>query len=118
MSSPSPSNRSPWRSPKIAPKRGVILADFGWPWPVVAIWDSLMGEWSIAQIAPHAEGESIGWETEWEKGSAMKGWLPLPKLPNRKANSNYPEQLCDLHPQKSKKITPLNPAASSVDPGV
>lgn len=77
---------SPWRSPKTAPKRGVILADFGWPWPVMATWCKVNKEWSMPQIAPYARGESICWETEWEKGSSMKGWLPLPALPNRKAN--------------------------------
>ena len=85
MSRSSPSVCSPWRSPKTAPKRKAIIADFGWPWPVIAIWDALIGEWSVAQIA-HSKGKSIGWETEWEKSSEMKGWLPLPELPVRKAN--------------------------------
>lgn len=80
---PKPKPPAAWRSPHTAPQTGVILADFGWPWPVLAIWDTLMGEWSIAQIAPHTEGESIGWETEWETTISLKGWLPLPTLPGK-----------------------------------
>ena len=71
-----------WLPPETAPKNETcIIANFGWPWPVMAIWCFVQEEWAIAQLAPCSEDDGRGWETEWEKGSSLLGWMPLPSLP-------------------------------------
>jgi hypothetical protein len=77
------SSCSAWRDADSAPKDGtIIIAHFGWPWPVTAIWDPENEEWSTAQLSPCGPEKSVGWETEWEKSSSLIGWQPLPSLPN------------------------------------
>jgi hypothetical protein len=77
-----------WNPPETAPKNETcIIANFGWPWPVMAIWCLVQEEWAIAQLAPCSEDDGRGWETEWEKGSSLIGWMPLPSLPNVKEHT-------------------------------
>ena len=74
---------SAWLDPQVAPKDGtVIIADFGWPWAVPAIWDPVDETWATAQLSPSAPDESVGWETEWEPHKNLKRWIPIPFLPN------------------------------------
>jgi hypothetical protein len=71
-----------WNPPATAPTDGTcILANFGWPWAVVAIWCPATNQWAIAQLSPCTEEEGRGWETEWEYDSSLIGWLPMPCLP-------------------------------------
>jgi hypothetical protein len=80
-----PQRIAAWKAPETAPKDGTcIIANFGWPWPVVALWCRVTEEWAIAQLSPCSEDEGVGWETEWEKSASMIGWLPFPDMPKRK----------------------------------
>lgn len=74
-----------WNPPETAPQNGTsIIADFGWPWPVVAIWCNHTEQWAIAQLAPCLEHEELGWETEWEPQENLRQWIPMPYLPKSK----------------------------------
>jgi len=70
-----------WRTPETAPKDKLILADFGYPWPFSAIWNSHDEKWTLAtlQCCP-MEGNTIDsyFENEQEDEKALKGWMPMP----------------------------------------
>lgn len=41
---------SGWKAPETAPKDQMIIADFGLPWAVIAIWNPAQGQWAIAEL--------------------------------------------------------------------
>lgn len=70
-----------WQSPETAPKTGdMILADAGYPWPVLACWNKYEQEWVYASFAMnYVDGtEDPYFETESEK--TIKKWCPIPDL--------------------------------------
>lgn len=73
-----------WQSPDTAPKDGTpILGDFGWPWPVFAVWDQYDEQWVVATVQrnPMEDGPDNSWiETDTEGAKDLKKWQPLPKL--------------------------------------
>ncbi len=75
---------SPWQAPESAPRDGSpILGDFGWPWPVYAVWDEYDEQWIVVtlQRSPMSDGpDNTYLETDTEAHSALKRWMPLPSL--------------------------------------
>ncbi len=75
-----------WQPAKTAPKDKLILADFGWPWPVPTMWDVASESWAAmsAQRDGDAKGVALtAWfETEYERSEDMRQWMPMPALPN------------------------------------
>jgi hypothetical protein len=73
-----------WRLPETAPKTGeMILADFGWPYPIVAVWNEYDEKWVTVymQAQEMSNGKIDHWlETEQETDDSLKYWMPLPKL--------------------------------------
>lgn len=74
-----------WRLPETAPKGGcvMILGDFGWPWPLPAVWDAFGEEWCVVtvQSSPMQDGPDNTW-LEIDHERTLKRWLPMPPLPN------------------------------------
>jgi len=75
-----------WQPPQTAPKNQLILANTGYPWPVLARWCDASGKWATACLTAceMATGKADVWfETEYEDEKALIGWMPLPAFPNR-----------------------------------
>lgn len=76
-----------WLASSYAPKDGTqLLGDFGYPWPLVASWNTHDNQWVTACM--NAQGmrdgtTDIWFEGEREEMSQMRRWTPLPLLPNR-----------------------------------
>jgi hypothetical protein len=71
--------------PDTAPKDGTtFLANMGWPWLVVCMWNTAVDKWVYAspQINLY-EGEwnDPYFESEWDDESELKGWIPMPRPP-------------------------------------
>ena len=75
-----------WRKPEDAPHDELILADFGWPWPVPAMWDAQSESWASmsAQRDSNSEGVALNawFETEYEDQKNLRRWCAMPALPN------------------------------------
>ena len=75
-----------WSPPETAPLNGsLILGDFGWPWPLLSVWDEYDEHWVTAtlQACPMENGKINSYlETNTEKHAALKRWTSLPPLPN------------------------------------
>lgn len=73
-----------WEIPETAPKDGtVILADFGWPWPVPAAYSTHDENWvtALLQMCPmEGGGTDTYFENEYEQGAKLKRWMPMPDL--------------------------------------
>lgn len=73
-----------WLTPKTAPKDGsIIIGDFGYPWPLLAIWNGYDEKWSTVSLnAQVMEGDKIDYWFENEPATMdeLKCWMPLPKL--------------------------------------
>jgi hypothetical protein len=68
--------------PNTAPKDGTaFLANMGWPYLVVCMWSGSDQRWVYAnpQIGVYdGEWDDAYFENEWEKESALRGWIPMP----------------------------------------
>jgi len=76
-----------WSPPDTAPRNGtLILGDFGWPWPLLAVWNEYDEQWVVATLLAACLMENgkknSCLETDTEKVNALKRWTPLPLLPN------------------------------------
>lgn len=70
-----------WLPPEIAPRDGsVILADTGYPWPVLAAWSEYAENWVTTELqASVCEGKADpAWVTEHE--DELLGWMELPEV--------------------------------------
>ncbi|WP_341304711.1 hypothetical protein [Pseudomonas sp. TMP25] len=69
-----------WNDPATAPKDRPILVDCGWPWAVVAVWNTYMERWVTAQLEGNlCEGkDDPAWITDHEND--LKGWMELPEV--------------------------------------
>lgn len=85
-SSPSP-RPIKWHPPATAPKTGQILADFGWPWPVLAVWSPMSENWStmMLNVSPDSSATTgdAWFEAEHEPPENLCAWAPMPELPRR-----------------------------------
>ena len=69
--------------PETAPQDGsVFLADMGWPWLVVCMWNASVDKW--VYVTPQTDLYEGEWndryfENEWDSKSELKGWLPMPE---------------------------------------
>lgn len=73
-----------WHPPETAPKDGnPFLGDFGYPWPLPALWDEHGEAWTYAtvQACPMTDGTINSYfENESEPFAALKRWRPMPPL--------------------------------------
>jgi hypothetical protein len=73
-----------WKTPETAPKDGtVILGDFGYPWPLVAVWNDIDKKWvTVSLQAQEMPSDMIDYWFENEQATMdeLKYWMPLPKL--------------------------------------
>ena len=77
--------------PSAAPKNGtVILAHFGWPHFVPTFWCRHLEEWVTAQPEACAPGEMQFFESGTELHSSMRGWIPIPNLPENAPGDSTP----------------------------
>lgn len=70
--------------PNTAPTDVIFLGDFGWPWPVPTHWNEAIGKWSYANLQVglfEGSWNDPYWETENESKSELRGWLPMPEIP-------------------------------------
>lgn len=76
-----------WKSPETAPKYRVILACFGFPWPVVALYNDAQGEWVTAEVEQSLyQGKSDpGFVTKYFAEAELLGWMDMPEalMPKR-----------------------------------
>ncbi len=79
-------NQEPWKSPQDAPRDRLILADMGWPWTSLVIWNEPAGQWCATQL------EADLYQGEWndtvishnfEPHTQMRGWMELPAPPKQ-----------------------------------
>ena len=68
-----------WEPASTAPKGPLILADFGWPWPIMAAWSEMSGKW--AAVSVQFTDTDTWFETETELPKDLLRWMPWPKLP-------------------------------------
>lgn len=75
---------------KITPKNGVtnriILADFGYPWLVPAMWSEVNSQWVAAttQIQDCDGKHDPYFENEWFDDKELKSWQEMPKIGEKK----------------------------------
>ena len=68
--------------PDTAPKDGTqILADFGWPYLLVAAWNEVDTQWVCAnlQAERHEKGDDYYYENLYENHSSLKCWMRFPE---------------------------------------
>jgi hypothetical protein len=74
-----------WQLPESAPRNGsIIIADFGWAWPIPAMWDPYMQCWrvvSVAVLQTPENPDSYWFEVDSEDNSQLERWMPMPALP-------------------------------------
>jgi len=58
----------------------MIIANTGYPWPVLAVWNEAMGKWATTELEWNLyEGQGDpGFVTELE--AELKGWMALPEV--------------------------------------
>ena len=73
-----------WKPPETAPKNGdIIIADFGWPFAVVACWNAHCEKWTIAtqQIEPvNGIWNDPYFESDWENPEDLIAWTDFPSI--------------------------------------
>ena len=69
-----------WQPAASAPRDRVILADTGYPWPVLAIWSDFTDGWVTTELqASLCEGKADpAWVSERE--DELLGWMELPEV--------------------------------------
>ena len=78
--------KSPWLNPNSAPKDGtLILGDFGFLWALPAVYSPASESWCYATLQTDANCETPDFylETDHEPHSALKQWMPMPKIPRK-----------------------------------
>lgn len=79
-------NSEIWQPANTAPKGPLIIADFGWPWPVMATWCDRSNAWAAVSVQREPDRHSTGvvawFETERESARDLRRWMPWPSLPN------------------------------------
>lgn len=68
-----------WLPPETAPRDGsVILADTGYPWPVLAVWSDFAESWVTTELQASVCNDlnDPAWVTEGEL--RLRGWMVLP----------------------------------------
>lgn len=76
---------SEWQSPKTAPKGGVIIANLGFPFPLVATWNKPSSKWVAANLEIdlyNGEWNDSSFSNEYFSEKELLGWMPLPELKN------------------------------------
>ena len=78
---------SAWIEGHGAPHDGSpFIGDFGFPWPLVALWDQYDDGWvyCVVGACEMADGPLNSYfETEWDRcEKSLKRWMPLPSLQN------------------------------------
>ena len=66
----------------------MIIADFGWPFSVVACWNGCCKKWTVAtlQVEPvNGIWNDTYFESELEQPESLRAWMELP-APNKKDN--------------------------------
>ena len=81
------STGSGWLPASSAPKGPLILADFGWPWPVMATWSEMSGKW--AAVSVQRTSEDAWFESETELSSDLRRWMPWPSFPNKQVSNGH-----------------------------
>ena len=69
--------------PNTAPKEGPFLADFGYPWLQMAMWNEPSLKWVVADVQVglyHGEWNDTYFENEMHPEKDILGWLPIPPL--------------------------------------
>ena len=77
------SDKNGWQDGSTAPKTGEqFLADVGFPWPVVAMYNEARDEFVYAEVESTLyEGRNDPYFiTEDEKMENIKRWQPLPEI--------------------------------------
>jgi len=70
----------------VKPKNGVtdrmILADFGYPWLLAAMWSQCNEQWVAAtSLIQECEGKHDPYfENEWFDDEELKSWQEMPKI--------------------------------------
>ena len=62
----------------------MILGDFGWPWPIPAVWDPYDQHWCVVtvQMSPMKDGADNYWlESDTKAYRSLQRWMPMPALP-------------------------------------
>lgn len=72
--------RHAWHSPETAPKDRLILACFGFPWPVVAMYSDANDEWVTAEVEQSLyQGKSDpSFVSEYFSEAELLGWIEMP----------------------------------------
>ncbi len=70
-----------WQPPETAPKDRAILACFGFPWPVVALYSDANDEWVTAAVEQNLySGESDpSFVSEYFSEAELLGWMEMPE---------------------------------------
>lgn len=69
------------------PKSGPFLADVGYPWPVLAIWNDHQQEFVVTTLQVNMINgiyNDTYWENDYEKESEIIAWQFLPQISSPK----------------------------------
>jgi hypothetical protein len=78
---------SGWQPASTAPVGPIILADFGWPWPVMATWCGVSEKWAAVSAHRDHTNDDAWFETEYELASDLRRWMHIPALPNDRSSA-------------------------------
>jgi len=76
-----------WQTPETAPKDDVIIANLGFPFPLVATWNKPSGQWVTANLEVdlyHGEWNDTSFCNEYFAEKELLGWMPLPEVKHDK----------------------------------
>lgn len=73
------------RTPETAPRdMTVFLADVGYPWLVLAVWNDHQNEFVTTNFQIdlyRGKWNDTYFENEYHAPDKLKGWMPLPEIP-------------------------------------